>query len=64
LLGLPPLDKPILLKVLITLARTPGDPNYDAFVRAVAAAIDCPVPRGAGQQVGAKRPEPAAEAHS
>jgi Zn-dependent protease with chaperone function len=60
LLGLPPLDKPILLKVLITLARTPGDPNYDAFVRAVAAAIDCPVPRGAGQQVGARRPEPVA----
>ncbi|MFO1299475.1 MAG: hypothetical protein U1F17_03620 [Burkholderiaceae bacterium] len=60
LLGLPPLDKPILLKVLITLARTPGDPNYDAFVRAVAAAIDCPVPRGAGQQVGARRAEPVA----
>ncbi|MCO5107920.1 MAG: M48 family metalloprotease [Burkholderiaceae bacterium] len=60
LLGLPPLDKPILLKVLFTLARTPGDPNYEAFVRAVAAAIDCPVPRGAGQQVGARRGEPAA----
>jgi len=58
LLGLAPLDKPILLKVLFTLARTPGDPNYDAFVRAVAAAIDCPVPRGAGQQPGARRGEP------
>ena len=56
LLRLPPLDKPLLLKVLVTLARTPGDPNYDAFVRAVAAAIDCPVPRGAGQQgAGARR---------
>lgn len=58
LLGLAPLDKPILLKVLFTLARTPGDPNYDAFVRAVAAAIDCPVPRGAGQRLGARRGEP------
>lgn len=57
LLGLAPLDKPILLKVLFTLARTPGDPNYDAFVRAVAAAIDCPVPRGSGQQLGARRGE-------
>ncbi len=62
LLGLAPLDKPILLKVLFTLARTPGDPNYDAFVRAVAAAIDCPVPRGAGQQIGARRDEPVASA--
>jgi len=61
LLRLPPLDKPLLLKVLVTLARTPGDPNYGAFVRAVAAAIDCPVPRGAGQQgVGARRVAPAA----
>ncbi len=60
LLGLAPLDKPLLLKVLFTLARTPGDPNYDAFVRAVAAAIDCPVPRGAGQQIGARRGEPVA----
>ena len=61
LLRLPPLDKPLLLKVLVTLARTPGDPNYDAFVRAVAAAIDCPVPRGAGQQgAGARRGAPVA----
>jgi len=45
LLALPPLSKPILLKVLRRLARTPGDPNYDAFLRAVAAALDCPAPR-------------------
>lgn len=45
LVGLPPLGKPILLKVLRRLARTPGDPDYEAFLRAVAAAIDCPVPR-------------------
>ncbi|RPH67740.1 MAG: hypothetical protein EHM83_00720 [Burkholderiales bacterium] len=62
LLGLPPLDKPILLKVLARLARVPGDPNYDAFLRAVAAAIDCPVPRGAGQQLGARRDGPVAVA--
>ncbi len=55
LLGLPPLDKPILLKALFALARTPGDPNVDAFVRAVAAAIDCPVPHGAGQQLDDRR---------
>lgn len=47
LLGLPPLSKPLLLKRLRALARTPGDPNYEAFLRAVAAAIDCPAPRGA-----------------
>jgi len=47
LLALPPLSKPILLKVLRRLARTPGDPDYEAFLRAVAAAIDCPAPRGA-----------------
>jgi len=47
LLALPPLSKPILLKVLRGLGRTPGDPNYEAFLRAVAAAIDCPAPRGA-----------------
>ena len=58
LVALPPLDKPVLLKVLVTLARTPGDPNYDAFVRAVAAAIDCPVPRGAGQRIVARRDAP------
>ncbi len=46
LLGLPPLSKPVLMKVLRRLARTPGDPNYEAFLRAVAAAIDCPAPRG------------------
>jgi len=45
LLALPLLSKPILLKVLRALARTPGDPNYEAFLRAVAAAIDCPAPR-------------------
>ncbi|MBN9426961.1 MAG: M48 family metalloprotease [Burkholderiales bacterium] len=45
LLSLPPLDKPLLLKVLNGLARTHGDANYEAFLRAVAAAIDCPVPR-------------------
>lgn len=45
LLALPPLRKPILLRVLQSLARTPGEPNFEAFVRAVAAAIDCPVPR-------------------
>jgi Zn-dependent protease with chaperone function len=58
LVALPPLDKPVLLKVLVTLARTPGDPNYDAFVRAVAAAIDCPVPRSAGQRIAARRDAP------
>lgn len=47
LVGLPPLGKPILLKVLRRLSRTPGDPDYEAFLRAVAAAIDCPVPREA-----------------
>lgn len=45
LLALPALSKPILLKMLRTLARTPGDPDYEAFLRAVAAAIDCPAPR-------------------
>src|SRR5690606_7189946 len=34
LLALPPLSKPILLKSLRALARTPGDPNYEAFLRA------------------------------
>lgn len=58
LVGLPPLDKPILLRALASLARTPGDPNYDAFVRAVAAAIDCPAPRGAGQSTAARRDAP------
>ncbi len=51
LLRLPPLDKPILLKILLALARAPGDPRHEAFVRAVAAAIDCPMPRGAGRPV-------------
>jgi Zn-dependent protease with chaperone function len=45
LVTLPPLDKPMLLKMLARMARTPGDPDFDAFLRAVAAAIDCPVPR-------------------
>lgn len=45
LLALPALSKPVLMKVLRRLARTPGDPDYEAFLRAVAAAIDCPVPR-------------------
>ncbi|MCM5570984.1 M48 family metalloprotease [Burkholderiaceae bacterium FT117] len=45
LVTLPPLDKPLLLKMLAKMARTPGNPDFDAFVRAVAAAIDCPVPR-------------------
>lgn len=43
--SLPPLDKPILLRMLVRMARTPGDADVAAFVRAVAAAIDCPVPR-------------------
>ncbi len=60
LVALPPLDKPVLLKVLVTLGRTPGDPNYDAFVRAVAAAIDCPVPRVTGQRIAARRDAPVA----
>ncbi len=56
LLALPPLSKPILLKVLRAVARTPGDPNYEAFLRAVAAAIDCPAPRGtpASPRAGAR----------
>lgn len=45
LVTLPPLDKPMLLRMLARMARTPGDPDFDAFLRAVAAAIDCPVPR-------------------
>jgi Zn-dependent protease with chaperone function len=44
LVSLPPLEKPLLLKMLRQLARTPGEPHFEAFVRAIAAAIDCPVP--------------------
>jgi len=43
--SLPPLDKPLLLRMLARMARVPGDPDFNAFVRAVAAAIDCPLPR-------------------
>lgn len=49
--ALPPLDKPLLLKMLERMARTPADPAFTAFVRAVAAAIDCPVPRRMGTDV-------------
>lgn len=45
LVSLPSLDKPILLRMLARMARTPGDPHFEAFIRAVAAAIDCPMPR-------------------
>jgi hypothetical protein len=45
LVTLPSLDKPILLRMLARMARTPGDVDFDAFLRAVAAAIDCPMPR-------------------
>ncbi len=42
---LPPLVKPSLLRVLAGLARDPADITYQAFLAAVAAAIDCPPPR-------------------
>ena len=60
LLGLPPLDKPILLKVLFTLARTPGDPNYDAFAPWPRPSIA----RAARRRAAARReaPEPVAVA--
>ncbi|NLD69377.1 MAG: M48 family metalloprotease [Limnobacter sp.] len=45
LVSLPAADKPVLLRMLLRMARTPGHPDFDAFVRAVAAAIDCPLPR-------------------
>lgn len=45
---LPAFSKPILLKVLGRLARSPQEPVYQAFLRAVAAAIDCPAPRRTG----------------
>src|SRR5690606_28923516 len=48
---LPPLDKPLLLRMLERMARTPDDDDFAAFVRAVAAAIDCPVPRRMGADV-------------
>ena len=44
LVSLPPLEKPLLLKMIRRLARTSGEPHFEAFVRAIAAAIDCPVP--------------------
>ncbi|HRO59814.1 MAG TPA: hypothetical protein PK177_11725, partial [Burkholderiaceae bacterium] len=45
LVSLPATDKPVLLRMLLRMARTPGDPDFGAFIRAVAAAIDCPLPR-------------------
>lgn len=54
LLALPPLRKPILLRVLQSLARTPGEPGFEAFLRAVAAAIDCPAPRSAANPVSVR----------
>ena len=45
LVSLPATDKPILLRMLLRMARTPGDPDFGAFIRAVVAAIDCPLPR-------------------
>ncbi|MCD6680615.1 MAG: M48 family metalloprotease [Burkholderiaceae bacterium] len=62
LLALPPLSKPILLKVLRSLGREPGDPNYEAFLRAVAAAIDCPAPRSAAVAPRAASPSPSMRA--
>jgi len=58
--SLPPLDKPILLRMLARMARAPEDSDFAAFVRAVAAAIDCPVPRAAARQAAARRDDPAA----
>lgn len=48
LAAIAPLTKPGLLRSLETLAREPGTPQYQAFLAAVAAAIDCPPlrPRG------------------
>ncbi len=42
---LPPTVKPQLLRILAGLARDPGDIGYQAFMAAVAAAIDCLPPR-------------------
>jgi hypothetical protein len=50
LVWLPSPDKPVLLGMLARLTRKPGDPDFHAFVRAVAAAIDCPMP-GAGGEI-------------
>jgi Zn-dependent protease with chaperone function len=58
--SLPPLDKPILLRMLARMARAPGDADVAAFVRAVAAAIDCPVPRAAARHATARSDDPAA----
>ncbi len=46
-----PLRKPILLKSLRDLAREDASPVYDAFLMAVAAAIDCPPLRRHGNTV-------------
>lgn len=43
--ALPPLVKPGLLRVFAGLARDPSDLRYQAFLAAIAAAIDCPPPR-------------------
>src|SRR5690606_6956317 len=42
LASIAPLHKPILLKSLGALARDAEDPRFQAFLAAVAAAIDCP----------------------
>lgn len=42
LASIPPLQKPALLKSLGTLARDAEEPRFQAFLAAVAAAIDCP----------------------
>ena len=42
LVSIAPLQKPVLLKSLGGLARDPEDPYFQAFLAAVAAAIDCP----------------------
>ncbi len=51
---LPVFSKPILLKVLGRLARSQHEPDYQAFLRTVAAAIDCPAPRLGGRRRAAK----------
>lgn len=45
LLEIPESDKPALMQLLEQMARVPADLQFDAFMRAVAAAIDCPVHR-------------------
>lgn len=42
LAAIPPLQKPALLKSLGSLARDADEPRFQAFLAAVAAAIDCP----------------------